>query len=62
MNNLFQTRNRKLEQFLHLHDIHFIAQEKDHEGMNVWKYEQTPEFERVFAEWQEIQERRKAKR
>lgn len=61
MNNLFETRNRKLEQFLFLHDIEHIGFRKDADGMTVWQYESTPELKRVVQEFREIQARRAAR-
>ena len=61
INKLFQTRNRKLEQFLHFHDIHFITWQKDFDGMTEWLYEPTEELYRVVNEWRDIQQRKKYK-
>lgn len=60
INELFQTRNRRLEQFLYIHDIRFVSCIKDHEGMTVWLYEPTPELNSVVKEWREIQKRKEA--
>ena len=57
----FRTANRRLEQFLFLHDILFISQNKNEDGLNEWNYEITPELERVVAEFREIDSRRQAR-
>ena len=48
------TRSRRLEQFFHVHAIHFVRQYKDEEGMNVWEYARTPETERILAEFKAV--------
>ncbi len=61
-NTIFETRNRKLEQFLFLHGIPHISFRKDADGMTVWKYENTSEAQRVVEEFREIQARRQVRR
>lgn len=58
----FETRNRKLENFLYIHDIHFSHFKKDADNMTVWVYEDTDELRRVVAEFKEISERRERRR
>lgn len=53
------TRNRKLEQFLFLHGVDYIAVGKDEDGMTVWEYERTEEIVRITQEFKLAQERRK---
>lgn len=55
---MFEVRNRKLEQFLHIHGIAFVRWYKDVDMTTTWVYEDTDELRRVVAEFQEIQERR----
>lgn len=59
---IFETRNRKLEQFLFAHDIQHVGFRKDADGMTVWRYNNTPEAIRVVDEFREIQARRQAKK
>lgn len=54
MNNIFQTTNRKLENFLYLHKIHHVGQMKNEDGMNVWLYSVTPRFTEVLNEFKSI--------
>lgn len=61
MKNLFTTKNRKLEQFLYVHDIHFLTWSKDIDSMTEWLYEPTNELYRVVNEWRDIQQRKKYK-
>lgn len=58
MKNLFTTRSRKLEQFLYVHDIHFLTWRKDIDGMTEWCYEPTKELFRVVNEWRDIQQKK----
>ncbi len=55
------TRNRKLEQFLFLHGVDYIAVGKDEDGMTVWEYERTEEIVRITQEFKLAQERRAKK-
>ena len=57
--NIYETTSRNLEQFLYMHDIRHVSWRKDNDGMTVWKYELTPETERVINEYRNIIERRR---
>lgn len=61
MKNLFTTKNRKLEQFLFVHGIRFLAWNKDLDDMTEWLYEPTEELYRVVNEWRDIQQQKKYK-
>lgn len=54
----FETRNRKLEQFLFMHDIHFDSWYRDRDGLTVWKYTLDAEGLQVVEEWRRIVVRR----
>lgn len=47
----FTTTNKHLENFLHLHKVHFIRQTKAEDGMPTWIYSITPRFKEVFDEY-----------
>lgn len=61
-NTLFETRNRKLEQFFFMHDIHFEAWYRDRDGMTVWKYSLDAEGLQVLEEYRHIVARRNQRR
>lgn len=48
---MYQVKSRKLEEFLHVHMIYWITQDKDEFGEACWIYEDTPELRRVVAEY-----------
>lgn len=54
----FETRSRKLEQFLFMHDIRFDAWYRDRDGMTVWKYTLDTEGLQVVEEYRCIVYRR----
>ena len=56
--NLFETANRKLEQFLFMHDIHHTGFYKNMDGMTVWMYSLDEDGRRVLEEWRQIVARR----
>ena len=62
MYDTFETTNRKLEQFLFVHDIHFEHHYKNDDMMTTWVYRKTSELIRVVREFREIQSRRKTAR
>ena len=61
-NEIFNTCNRRLEQFLFAHDIMYISCEKNADNMTVWSYRQTPELNRVVNEWRDIVAKHVAKK
>lgn len=50
-NTFFETTNRKLEQFLHAHMIHFLYQYKNDDYLTVWVYDRTPRLLIVVNEF-----------
>ena len=56
------TCNRKLEQFLYLHDIIFVSWRKNDDDMTEWTYKDTEELQRVVAEFKEIEQRRRMRK
>ena len=58
----FETRSRKLEQFLFMHDIHFDAWYRDRDGLTVWKYTLDAEGLMVLEEYRRIIKRRNERR
>jgi len=50
-----EVRNRKIEQFLYAHGHDFISQEKDPEGLTVWKYPDNKEIRRIIDEYLQAQ-------
>ena len=54
MSKPFETDNRRLEQFLFFHDIHFISFYKNQDGYTVWTYLLDEEGLRVLDEWRQI--------
>ena len=47
----FETTDRRLEQFLFVHHIHFSHQRKDDYSRNVWVYPFSPHLRRVVREY-----------
>ena len=47
----FETTDRRLEQFLFVHHIHFSHQRKDDCRRNVWAYPISPHLRRVVREY-----------
>lgn len=59
----YETTNRKLENFLFIHDIFHLSYYKSPiDGLTVWVYADTPELRRVVAEYMEIAKRRAERR
>lgn len=54
---LVRIRNRKLEQFLHIHGIRFFDTGKDFDGITWWDYEKTEWFDTVVNEYKYVTER-----
>lgn len=52
--NVFETSNRKLEQFLFAHFIRHESWYKSDDEMTVWVYQDTPELRAVVAEYKEL--------
>lgn len=59
---VFTTSNRKLEQFLYCHDVHFVSWNKDIDGYTVWTYRSTPELLRIVEEFRQITAHRAERR
>lgn len=59
---MFQTQNRKLEQFLFCHDIFFSDTFRGEDGGTVWIYQDDPRLREVVAEWQDILEKRRQRK
>ena len=57
-----EVRNRKIEQFLYLHGVDFISQDKDLEGLTVWRYEDNKENRRIIDEYLQALEIRQRQR
>lgn len=51
---MYQVKSRKLEEFLHVHMIYWVTQEKDEFGETCWSYEDTAELRCVVAEYKSI--------
>ena len=61
--NTFETSNRKLEQFLFVHDIrHSSWYKRESDNMTVWVYPDTAEVQNIVAEYREICRRRHERR
>lgn len=58
----FETTNRKLENFLYMHDVLFTSYRKGEDGMTVWTYTKNDELMRIVNEYKEIAQRRAARR
>ena len=56
------TDDRRLEQFLFVHDIRFHHQTKDECGRTSWHYLDSPETRRVNQEYRMICQRRIARK
>ncbi len=59
MIQIFETANRKLEQFFYIHDIHFARWYRGRDGLTIWVYSLDEEGQRVLEEYQAIIERRR---
>lgn len=62
MTKYYKTANYRIEQFLFMHDICWIGQSKNEDNYTVWEYLDTPELERIVAEYWEIDKRRRERR
>ena len=49
--NLFNTSDRRLEQFLYAHFIPFEHQSKDLLGYTIWSYLDTPRLRQIIDEY-----------
>ena len=59
----FETTNRKLENFLYMHDIeHTRCYRRPEDDMTVWVYYRTPELSAVVEEYLAISRRRAERR
>lgn len=56
---MYTVRSRKLEDFLHVHFIAWVSQDKDEFGETFWVYEETDELRRVVNEYRTLIEREK---
>lgn len=56
---IFETTNRKLEQFLYMHEILHIGSRTNEDTYTVWQYEDTPELHATIQEFKVIQEKRR---
>lgn len=57
---MYQTTNRKLEQFLFYHDIFFVETYRAEDGMTVWVYDDNDYLQHVICEWKEVIRRRQS--
>ena len=57
----FTTTNRRLEQFLFVHDIQHERWYKNPEGLTVWVYRNNEEVSHVVSEYMAIAARREAR-
>lgn len=51
---MYKVTSRKLEEFLHVHLIRWVSQDKDDFGETCWLYEDTDELRRVVHEYKTI--------
>ena len=58
----FETANRKLEQFLFMHDIMFYRFYTNEDGLTTWVYVETEETRRVVEEFRAIQKKKRERR
>lgn len=58
--NTFSTTNRRLEQFLFIHKIHFLYHRKNEDGMTSWTYAVNDEFTEVLQEYKRIYQNNRA--
>lgn len=61
MTQIFETTNRRLENFFFLHDIHFTRWYRGRDGLTVWVYALDAEGLRVLEEYRAIIEKRKTR-
>ena len=60
--NIIETCNRRLEQFLFVHDIHFMEWYKNEDGLTCWVYPDNMEIRGVVEEFRKLDARRREKR
>lgn len=60
--NTFETCNRRLEQFLFIHDIRFKEWYKNEDGLTCWVYPDNMEIREVVEEFRKLDARRREKR
>lgn len=60
--NTFETCNRRLEQFLFVHDIFFKEWYKNADGLTCWVYADNMETRDVVEEFRKLDARRREKR
>ena len=48
---LYHVYDRRLEQFLFVHDIRFVNSFVSQDGVRVWEYEDTPYLQTVLGSW-----------
>lgn len=51
---MFETSDRKMEQFLYAHRILFDRQHKDERGYTTWEYTVTSRLLRVIQEYEDL--------
>lgn len=56
---MYETTNRRLEQYLFMNGISYVGIRKNDDGMTVWQYEQDEWFERVISLWRALIERKR---
>ena len=60
--NTFETCNRRLEQFLFVHDIRFSEWYRNNDGLTTWVYPDNAELREVVKEFRKLDERRRERR
>lgn len=60
--NTFETNNRRLEQFLFIHDIRFSEWYKNDDGLTTWVYPDNNETREVVKEFRKLDARRRERR
>lgn len=53
---MFSTTNRNLENFLHMHKVRFVSQQKTEDQLTQWTYVVTPRFLEVFNEYRSLRD------
>lgn len=56
---MYYVKSRKLEEFLHVHMIYWISQDKDEFGDTVWAYEDSEELRRIVSEYKALIEQKR---
>lgn len=52
--NIYTTSNRELENFLYLHRVRFLYQNKSEDGLTCWTYLVNDRFNEVLEEYKSI--------